>query len=172
MNYTQRRITVFSATFGLLFGVMTIMSMLMSGMSLKSAFASGMISFAVSMLTVHIAMSVKDALEVRRYEKFEQSLGGGVQAHFEVSIFFDNMVMGGMAYAFRDKLLLASLRKHAQWKVTLLPGEMHHAEQLDPATLQLNCLDGRVFRIVSAFTVELIDELRAMGISVVELPIE
>ena len=166
----QRNITLLSALFGLFFGVMTLFTLLISGMPFKTSGAAAMIAFAVAMLIAHIFMSVRDALEVRRYNRFEESLGETVTARIMCGIFTGDDSMNGMIYVLKGGLLLASVSRGGNWKQMLRPGEMHHAEQIDPATLQLNCLDGRIFRIMTASMDELIDELRAMGVSVIELP--
>ena len=172
MNSTQSRITLLSALFGLFFGAMTLVSLLMAGAGLQNACATAMIAFAEVMLAAHLFLSAQDAIEMRRYARFEQTLGEAVTARFVASIFAGSTGMGGMIYVLRDRLLLASVGRRGRWEATLRPGEMHHAEQLDPLTLQLSCLDGRVFRVMTAPIEDLIDDLRALGISVVELPEE
>ena len=172
MNGSQKRITLLSALFGAFFGAMTFVSLLMAGARAVMAAASAMIAFAVAMLAAHIFMSVQDALETRRYEKFERALGLEIKERFVANIFTGESGMGGMIYVLADRLLMASVGRRARWEMSLFPREVHHAEQVDPLTLQLQCLDGKVYRIMTAPLEDLIDDMRALGISVVELPEE
>ena len=172
MKSTQGRITLLSALFGLFFGAMTFVSLLMAGARVVTAGASAMIAFAAAMLAAHIFMSAQDAIETRRYEEFERSLKMEIRERFVANIFTGESGMGGMIYVLPDRLLLASVSRRVCWEISLFPREVHHAEQLDPLTLQFQCLDGKVYRVMTAPIEDLIDDVRALGMSVVELPEE
>lgn len=169
MNYPyshQYRITFISALFGLFFGVMTYASLLVAGMGSRIAVASGMIAFAVAMLAAHIFLSVQHELETRRYEKFEASLGESVRARYMANIFADNEAMGGMIYILKNRLVLASVGRRWDWRAVLYPGDMSYVKQLDSLTLQIDCRDGQMYRIVTMPLEDVIADLREINIPV------
>lgn len=169
MNYLyshQYRITLISALFGLFFGAVTYVSLLVAGMGGKIAGASGMIAFAVAMLAAHIFMSVQHELEIRRYERFEESLGESVKARYMAHILADDEAMGGMIYILKNRLMLASVSRHWDWRAVLYPGDMSSIRQIDSLTLQINCFDGETYRIMTMSLEEVIADLRKINIPV------
>lgn len=170
MNGTQGRITLLSALLGLFFGSASFIALLVAGAGTELAFPVALMTFASVMLAAHIFFSVQDAAENRRYARYERSLGEPVRARFIANIFEGENGMGGMVYVLSGRLLLSSVGRRGLWETTVRPGEIHHAEQIDPISLKIQCLDGRVYRIMAAPMDELLDALSAMDISVVRLP--
>lgn len=168
----QNNITFLSALFGLFFGVMTFLSLLMAGATFKTAVLSGILAFAVAMLVAHIFMNIQDLLEIRRYRQFEKTLGDGVAARFMGNIFTDDDTMCGMIYLLRTRLVLAYIGHRQSWDLTLMADEMAYAEQIDSMTVQIGCSDGGSFRLMVSPAEKLIEGLRAMGVTIIETPAE
>lgn len=171
MNGMEGHITFFSAALGLFFGTSTLLVLSLSGVGRETAFPAALLVFAVVMLAAHILFSTRDALENRRYQRYEHSLGEEIQARFIANIIEGENIMGGMVYLLAaGRILLSSVSRSGLWETTVRPGEVHHVEQLDGVTVQIQCLDGRIFRIMTMPAEALLDAFSALGISVIRLP--
>lgn len=171
MNGVEGRITFFSAVMGVFLGTGTFIVLSLSGVGRETAFPAALLVFAVVMLATHVIISIRDALDERRYQRYEHALGEEVQARFIANIIEGENMMGGMIYLLSaGRILLSSVSRSGLWETMVRPGEIHHVEQMDMVTLQIQCLDGRVYRIMTMPAEELLDAFSMLGISVVRPP--
>ena len=82
------------------------------------------------------------------------------------NIFADNEAMGGMIYILKNRLVLASVGRRWDWRAVLYPGDMSYVKQLDSLTLQIDCRDGQMYRIVTMPLEDVIADLREINIPV------
>ncbi len=168
----QNNITFLSAIFGLFFGVMTFLSLLMAGATFKTAVLSGVLAFAVAMLVAHVFMNIQDLLEIHRYRHFEKGLNEPVTARFMGNIFTDDDTMCGMVYLLKTKLVMAYITRRQSWDMTVFIDEMAYIEKIDSLTVHIGCKDGGALRLMVSPADELIEGLRALGVVVIEKPEE